>query len=252
MIATSSNKVMLHCAVFAVILKNPQRINLESVMKVIACLALALAGALPLVASAGVIDFEDLASDTDLEFASAVSRGYLVTHGGSGIDPFAIVVGPTGTDALKFSGNGTKRLVAFNTSTISVSRPGGGAFDLLGFDGGESWLDMPHVWARQIQVVGLLETGGTVAQIFQLDLFKDAQKGMQPFALGERFRNLLSVSFSGLGATGGGPEFSLDNLLVQPGAVAVGAPPALWLSGAGLLALAAVRRRRISSAVVVR
>lgn len=221
-------------------------------MKVIACLALAVASAMPLASHAGVIDFEDLAGDTGLEFSSAVSRGYLVTHGGSGIDPFAIVVGPTGPDALKFSGDGSKRLVAFNTSTITVSRPGGGAFDLLGFDGGESWLDMPHVWARQIQVVGQLETGGTVSQIFRLDLFKDPQKGMQQFVLGDAFHKLLSVRFSGLGATSGGPEFSLDNLAVQPDAVPVGAPSALWLAGIGLMALAAFRRRRISSAEAAR
>lgn len=221
-------------------------------MKVIACLALAVGSAMPLAASAGVIDFEDLASDTDLEFSSALSRGYLLTHGGSGIDPFAIVVGPTSPDALKFSGDGSKRLVAFNTSTITLSRPGGGAFDLLGFDGGESWLDMPHVWARQIQVVGQMASGGTVSQIFQLDLFKDTQKGLQQFALGGGFHDLLSVRFSGLGATSGGPEFSLDNLAVRPDATAIGAPPTLWLAGAGLVALAAVRRRRINSGEAAR
>jgi len=221
-------------------------------MKVIACLALAVCSAMPLSANAGLIDFEDMASDSDLEFSSALSRGYLVTHGGSGIDPFAIVVGPAGPDALKFSGNGSKRLVAFNTSTISFSRPGGGAFDLLQFDGGESWVDMPHLWATQIQVVGTLQGGGTVSQVFRLDLHKDAQTGMQPFILGGDFRNLASVRFSGLGATGGGPEFSLDNLVVGPDAVAIGAPPSLWLAGAGLAALAAVRRRRINSAAEAR
>lgn len=221
-------------------------------MKVIAYLALAVCSALPLAAHAGLIDFEDLASDTDLEFSSALSRGYLVAHDGSGIDPFAIVVGPGGPDALKFSGNGSKRLVAFNTSTINISRPGGDAFDLLQFDGGESWVDMPHLWATQIQVVGTLAGGGTVSQVFRLDLHKDALTGMQPFILDGDFRNLVSVRFSGLGAAGGGPEFSLDNLMVGPDAVAINAPPALWLAGAGLAALAAVRRRRINSAAEAR
>lgn len=220
-------------------------------MKVIACLALAACSAAPLPASAGVIDFEDLAHLTDFDFSSVTSRGYLLTHGGSGIDPFATIVGPVGDDALDFSGNGSKRLVAFNTSTITLSRPGGGAFDLLQFDGGESWLDMPHVWARQIQVVGQLEGGGTVSQLFRLDLQKDALQGLQQFTLGTGFRGLLSVSFFGLGATGGGPEFSLDNLVVAPDAVAVAAPPSLWLAGAGLAALACARRRRFSSAAAV-
>lgn len=221
-------------------------------MKVIASVALAVCGVLPLPVVAGVIDFEDLADPTFLELSSEISRGYLVTHAGSGIDPFAEVVGTTSADALQFSGNGSKRLVAFNTSAITVSRQGGGMFDLLQFDGGESWLDLPHVWARQIQVVGQLAAGGTVSQVFTLDLQKDVLAGMQAFILGDAFRDLLAVTFTGLGATGGGPEFSLDNLVVAPDSVALDAPPALWLAGAGLAALAAGRRRRISSGVAAR
>jgi hypothetical protein len=221
-------------------------------MKVIACLALAVCSAMPLAVRAGVLDLEDLPSDTDLEFSSALSRGYLLAHDGSGIDPFAIVVGPASPDALKFSGNGSKRLVAFNTSTITLSRPGGSAFDLLQFDGGESWIDMPHLWATRIQVVGQLQAGGSVTQTFTLDLHKDALTGMQPFVLGDKFHGLLSVRFSGLGARGGGPEFSLDNLVVAPDTVAIAAPSALWLAGAGLAALAAGRRRRINNAAGAR
>ncbi|KQZ26319.1 hypothetical protein ASD58_16910 [Duganella sp. Root1480D1] len=222
-------------------------------MRVIACLAFAVCSTAPLSAGAGVIDFEDLPHLAYFEFSSQISRDYLITHGGNLIDPFAYVVGPAGEDALDFSGNGSKRLVAFNSSAITVSRPGGGAFDLLQFDGGESWLDIPHVWARQIQVVGQLQAGGSVSQVFTLDLIKNLQNGLQPFILGNTFRDLVSVTFSGLGATGGGPEFSLDNLVVaQEAALAIDAPPAIWLAGAGLAALALARRRRISSAVAVR
>jgi hypothetical protein len=207
---------------------------------------------LPLSVSAGVIDFEDLADPSFLEFSAVASRGYLVSHSGSGIDPFAEVVGASSEDALKFSGNGSMRLVTQNTSSVTISRPGGGAFDLLQFEGGESWLDSSHVWARQIKVSGQLEAGGTIAQIFTLDLHKDALTGMQQFVLGDGFRNLLAVTFSGLGATGGGPEFSLDNLVVAEEAVAVDTPSAPWLVGAGLAALATSRRRRISNAAVAR
>jgi hypothetical protein len=252
MIATLPCKVMLHCAAFAVILSDPQCQILESVMKVIACLALAVCSASPVAAKAAVIDFEDLPHLAYFEFSSELSHGYQVTHGGSGIDPFAYVVGPVGEDALKYSGDGSKRLVTFNTSTITVSRPDGGAFDFLQFDGGESWLDMPHVWARQILVLGQLETGGTVSKTFTLDLFKDPQKGMQQFLLDDRFRNLKAVTFSGLGATGGGPEFSLDNLMVQPDLVQINAPSGLWLAGAGLAALAFTRRRQINSGAAAR
>jgi len=252
MIATLPVKVMLHRAGFAVILSSPQCQQLESVMKVIACLALAVCSTFAFPANAAVIDFEDLPHLAYFEFSSQISHGYRITHDGSGIDPFAFVVGPSGEDALKFSGDGTKRLVTFNTSTITVSRPDGDAFDFLQFDGGESWLDMPHLWARRITVLGQLETGGTISQTFRLDLFKDPQKGMQQFILGDGFRGLKSVTFSGSGAIGGGPEFSLDNLVVQPDALTLDAPPALWLAGAGLAALAFVRRRPINSAVAAR
>jgi hypothetical protein len=207
---------------------------------------------MPLSAGAGVIDFEDLAHDTLLEFSTETSGGYLVTHGGSGSDPFAVVVGPSGDGSLDYSGNGSRRLVAFNTSVLTLSRPGGDAFDLLQFDGGESWLATPHLWARQIAVVGQLAAGGTVSQVFTLDLHKDALAGMQQFVLGNGFRGLLSVTFSGLGATGGGPEFSLDRLVVEQEAVTIDAPPAPWLGAAGLAALAAVRRRRINNAAGAR
>lgn len=221
-------------------------------MKLAACLALAVYGAMPLSAGAGVIDLEDLAHDTLLEFSSAASQGYLVTHGGSGSDPFALIVGPSGGGSLDYSGNGTQRLVTFNNSTITLSRPGGATFDLLQFDGGESWLATPHLWARQIELVGQLAAGGTISQVFTLDLHKDALTGMQQFVAGDGFRDLLSVTFSGLGAAGGGPEFSLDNLVVDQVAVSIDAPPGLWLASLGLAALAAVRRRMINSGVDAR
>ena len=221
-------------------------------MKVIASVALAVCLAMPVAASAGVIDFEDLPHLAYFEFSSQLSHGYLISHGGSKTDPFAEVVGPGGPEAFNYSGNGSKRLVAFNTSSITVSRADGGAFDLLQFDGGESWLDLPHGWARQIAVVGQLAAGGSVAQIFTLDLHKDALTGMQQFILDEGFRDLLSVRFAGLGNLETfGAEFSLDNLLVQPDAVALPQPGSAWLLGAGMAVLA-LGRRRISSAAGAR
>lgn len=219
-------------------------------MKVIASVALAACTALPGLAGAGTIGFEDVTLPAFFEFSSVLSNGYLITHGGSGADPFAEVIGPSDQN---YSGNGSNRLLAFNTSTITLSRPDGGAFDLLQFEGGESWLDQNHGWARQIEVVGQLAAGGTVSTQFTLDLHKDALTGMQQFVLGNGFRDLLSVRFAGLGNLETyGAEFSLDNLVVRPDAVALDAPPAWWLAGAGLAALAAARRRRISSAVGVR
>ena len=223
-------------------------------MKVIACLALAACSAMPLSADAGVIsviDFEDIAHDTDLEFSSFTSAGYQVAHGGLA-NAFAVVLGHAGQGATDFSGNGSKRLLAFDSSTITIGRAQQAVFDLLRFDGGESWLSVPHVWARQIQVVGQLAAGGTISQSFRLDLQKDALAGMQQFVLRDGFRDLVSVTFSGLGASAGGPEFSLDNLVVEQQAVPLEAPPSCSLAAAGLAALALARRRRINSAAAAR
>ena len=197
---------------------------------------------LPAAAQSAVIDFEDVAHNTVLEYSSVTSRGYLVTHGGID-DAFAVVYGNADEGATSLSGNGTHRLVAFNTSTITLSRPGGAVFDLLAFDGGESWIFPDHLWATQIRVVGQLSGGGSVSAIFDLDLHKDVLTGMQSFKLGQGFQDLLSVQFSGIGGT---PEFSLDNLVVGPDTLPAPAPSALWLTGLGLAMLA--RRRRISNA----
>ncbi|MEP7100330.1 MAG: PEP-CTERM sorting domain-containing protein [Burkholderiales bacterium] len=182
-----------------------------------------------------VVDFEDVAGYAFLANSSIVSDGFSVAHTGS----FAQVLDAGQT---AFSGDGTTRLISFNTSTITLSTVGGASFGATGFDGGESWIlsGSPHYWATQILVVGALATGGTTSQTFDLDLIKDPITGMQHFALNSSFQNLNSLSFSGIG---GNPEFSIDN-------VATTAPVpepetyALMLAGLGALGFVARRRQR--------
>jgi len=214
-------------------------------MQVIAAVALGLSLAvLSTAGRAGTINFEELPHDTALE-PTIASQGYRLELAGD----FALVLG-NANEGLQMSGNGTKRLVAFNSSAIILSRQGGGAFDLLRFDGGESWTSLPHLWATQLRVEGQLAGGGSIAQVFSLDLQKDILTGLQQFVLGDGFRDLLSVRFSGIG---GNPEFTLDNLVVDAQAANVDAPSSAWLAVAGLASLGALRRRRrISSAAAAR
>ncbi len=194
-------------------------------------LAMAAGGA---VAGPTVIDFETVPVGM---FSTLATGGYTL----SSTEFFTQVVGANSPESGSFSGNGTTRVVSFNSTPVTLASSNGGAFSLTSFEGGESWITEPHQWARQIQVVGTLVGGGTTTAVFDLDLVKNAQTGLQVFSLGSSFHNLSKVTFTGLG---GNPEFSLDNIAVN----AVTAVPepgtyAMLLAGLGLLGLSKRRKR---------
>lgn len=211
---------------------------MKNSLKAIVCAAvLAASPFLASHAAATVVDFEDFGDWTELTPAGYTLSGFQLVSGNGG---FAYIVAGTGNNAA-LSGNGSTRLVNFNGADVTISAANKGAFDLFSFDGGESWLGEPHFWATQITAVGKLAGGGTVTQTFDLDIVKDAFKGMQTFTLDASFRDLLSVTFSGIG---GNPEFSIDNISVN--AVPEPASGALVLLGAA--GIAAVRRKRARAA----
>jgi hypothetical protein len=191
------------------------------------------------LAQATVVDFEDIAVDggTFLHNASVVSRGFNVAHAERAEGGFALVDGNAGQGGTDFSGNGTSRLLSFNASRITVAPVAGGEFDIISFDGGESWISQPHQWSTQIEAVGYLAVGGTTTQVFDLDLIKDPVLGLQTFTFNNSFRGLTRVEFIGIG---GNPEFSLDNVAVQ----AVPEPETYALMLGGLSAVAFMARRR--------
>lgn len=183
-----------------------------------------------------VVDFEDLSTGNNGLFVSngsLLSRGFNVAHSGS----FAILHGTAGQGGTDFSGNGTNRLLSFNTSTITLSRVGGVPFGLSAFDGGESWVNLPHFWATQIQVTGYYEVGGTTTQFFGLDLVKSPTVGMQVFSTNGSFTGLSKVEFVGIG---GNPEFSIDNMVTST----VPEPQTVALLVVGLAVVAGASRRR--------
>jgi hypothetical protein len=160
-------------------------------------------------AEAEIITFESIAP-TNLENSSIAIDDFTLTHSGS----FAQILVNQGSD---FSGNGTKRLISFNSSTITLTRTDGGVFNFIGFDGAESWALFPHTWATGIRVTGFDQSLNIVAmQVFTLDLIKDPLLGFQTFTA-SGFNQLTRLEFSGVcGSTGCNPEFSLDNLGLEP------------------------------------
>jgi PEP-CTERM motif len=199
-------------------------------------IAAALAGFALSAQAQAVVGFEDVGDGTFMQNNAVVSDGFTVAHSGS----FAQVLGGAGQGGTDFSGNGSHRLISFNTSTITLSAVDGGAFGATGFDGGESWIyaGNPHYWATQIMVVGTYASGGTTSQTFDLDLVKNPVAGLQHFAFNGSFQNLNSLAFSGIG---GNPEFSIDNVAVT---AAVPEPETYALLLAGLGAVGFVARRR--------
>jgi hypothetical protein len=147
-----------------------------------------------------------------------------------------VIVNDNRMQGVLFSGNGSKRMLTANGGAITVTSLDGQPFNANGFEGGETWISLPHYWATAIQVTGHLRDGQTVAETFALDLHKDPLLGMEAFTLGAGFRGLLALEFRGIG---GNPDFSIDNVMLSP----VPEPALAWLMLAGLGTGALLRRR---------
>jgi hypothetical protein len=107
---------------------------------------------------------------------------------------------------------------------ITLERVDGLPFTLRGFDAAEGFADDAAALlegfssATRIRIDGVLDDGGTVSFTHELDGVKDGPGGLADFAsygLSTDFRQLASVTFTGLG--NGGDEtaaFAVDTLTV--------------------------------------
>jgi hypothetical protein len=130
----------------------------------------------------------------------------------------------SGLAAAAFSGNGAPPV------TITMSRTGGGVFDLGSFDAATGFADFTGPYMAS--VIGSISGGGTVTQDISISV------DWSNFVL-TGFTNLTQVVFSNADEAG----ISIDNLNTDVAAAAVPEPASILLMGLGFAGFAASRRK---------
>jgi PEP-CTERM motif-containing protein len=204
--------------------------------------ALALAG--PSVARAGVVDFENYGTTT---FASSISSGGFTFAPATGT-LFVIRDVDVSGCSPSCASNGTNWMGSVrvggtpaSTQPVRMTESAGSAFLLLGFDMSELFTDNATTTLR---VVFNPIVGSSFSFDFSLDGVNDSIGGSADFqtvVLPALWATtpLSSVDFTGLTATGGSGDVSLDNLQAQ----AIPEPTTLALLGLGLGAFRLKRKR---------
>ncbi len=158
-----------------------------------------LALSFSMLGHADTVSFDDVPSGTSGSFQSG-GFDFSLTAGN------AIVIN-TQACSPPCPVNGTNVVQAvFSPSSLVMSKPGGGTFGLLRFDGAGSFnfneLNQADVLSKTIDVTGVLPGGGLVTQSFQID--NSALSGPLPFTsfvFNSSFSRITSATFTASGSS---------------------------------------------------
>ena len=162
----------------------------------------------------------------------AISDGFAFT---SGNDHFHI-----GDNFPGQPSNGTGILLEDQNSAITMTRVGGGAFDLLSADLAQDNANAAP--AAGVIITGFFSGGGSISMTIVLP---PPPNSVFQHASFDGYTNLLSVTFQGTGDPSTSPSsngFTLDNIGVNTGSVPE--PAGLTMLGMGCLGILVYARRR--------
>lgn len=181
------------------------------------------------ITMASVIDFEDIATTGVTTYASYSTAEYQIVHTGP---PTTLtdLFGSWGSNNAGYYAGSSALFINRSWVIATLSRIDGGSFSLQDIDLSELATNLSC--PCEVEFIGELTGGGTVAQTFALD----GVFGFENFVFGTEFSSVTSVSWN---RTVG--EHQFDNINVG---AAVPVPAAVYLLGSGLLGLFGVARRK--------
>lgn len=208
-----------------------------------------LLAALPSVASATVIEFEDLTPSNTATFIGTSYTEAGFSFSTSAEDLFAQPATSTNTN-IPVSGSDSLVVNARRNVALTMTRAGG-PFDVVSAlvaEGRTVGSSFEGFGSAQLVFTGQLAAGGSVLQTFDMDLFSPANNP-DAFELVSLtgFMGLTSLTIQAFGALEGGLDgysFSIDSIATRDTVTALSLPASALLLGTGLLALSGGMSRR--------
>ena len=218
--------------------------------RLLALVALVLAGSIGNAQAEAVITFEDLALDTGGAGGDRTSGGFFFDTAWNHSHIDNGIWGTSNGSKFMLIDNVATPLVGNNNTTTFSPTPGA-PFTLTSMDISEAGgLTSVSTSARQIQVTGNLFAGGTVSTLLFLDLnFIDGVTAnyFQTFTFDPTWTNLSSVSLNGIAGQCCGPSpgnyYGIDNIVVDVAATPVPEPGTLSVLGLASAFLVGCHRR---------